>query len=43
MPGYPCDLWQYTSAGSIPGIQGNVDMSAVTGTGKDLKWFLGGD
>lgn len=43
MPSYPCDLWQYTSAGSIPGIQGNVDMNAVTGTGKDLKWFLGGD
>ena len=43
MPGYPCDLWQYTSTGSVPGIQGNVDKNTVTGTGKDLKWFLGGD
>ena len=39
-PIYPCDLWQYTSVGSVPGIQGNVDLNVLNGS-KDLKWFLG--
>ena len=26
-PDYPFDLWQYTSTGSIAGIEGNVDMN----------------
>lgn len=42
-PDYACDLWQYTSTGSIPGINGNVDMDIITGTGRTLEWFLGGD
>lgn len=40
-PSYPCDLWQYTSAGKIAGVNGNIDMNVITGTGKTLKWFLG--
>lgn len=40
-PGYPCDLWQYTSTGRIAGISGNVDMNTITGTSKNLAWFLG--
>ena len=28
-PGYPYDLWQYTSVGKISGITGNVDMSTA--------------
>lgn len=23
----PCDIWQYTSKGSVPGVNGNVDMN----------------
>ena len=38
-PVYPCDLWQYTSTGSVNGINGNVDMSRITGEGHDLSWF----
>lgn len=26
-PSYPCDLWQYTSDGSVSGISGRVDMN----------------
>lgn len=37
-PAYPCDLWQYTSKGSIPGINGNVDLNVLCG-GKTLAWF----
>lgn len=42
-PKYRCDLWQYTSTGSVAGINGNVDMNRITGDGKTLEWFLGGD
>ena len=42
-PSYACDLWQYTSAGKIDGISGNVDMNVITGSGRTLEWFLGGD
>ncbi len=42
-PNYACDLWQYTSTGKIDGINGNVDTNIITGTGKTLAWFLGGD
>ena len=42
-PKYRCDLWQYTSTGSVAGINGNVDMSRITGDGHNLAWFLGGD
>lgn len=39
-PSYKCDLWQYTSTGSVSGISGNVDMNTITGDGHDLTWFL---
>ena len=42
-PDYACDLWQYTENGRIPGINGTVDKNLITGTGKNLSWFLGGD
>jgi len=42
-PAYICDLWQYTSRGKIDGISGNVDMNTITGQGKTLAWFLGGE
>lgn len=42
-PDYPCDLWQYTSKGSVAGINGNVDMNVVTGQGKTLAWLKGSD
>ena len=41
-PSYPCDLWQYTSTGSVGGISGYVDLNKVTGTGHTLEWFCGG-
>jgi GH25 family lysozyme M1 (1,4-beta-N-acetylmuramidase) len=42
-PVYRCDLWQYTSTGSVGGIGGNVDLSRVTGDGHTLEWFCGGE
>lgn len=42
-PDFPCDMWQFTSTGKVAGISGNVDMNVITGTGKPLEWFLGGD
>lgn len=42
-PVYPCDLWQYTSTGSVGGISGNVDLSKITGSGHTLAWFCGGE
>lgn len=38
-PKYPCDLWQYTSKGSISGIQTNIDLNKINGD-KTLEWFL---
>lgn len=38
-PKYPCDLWQYTSTGSLAGISGDVDLNKLNGD-KDLEWFL---
>ena len=40
-PTHPCDLWQYTSTGSVGGISGNVDLNRVTGEGHTLDWFCG--
>lgn len=34
-PAYPCDLWQFTSVGSVPGINGNVDLNACMAKGLD--------
>lgn len=42
-PAYVCDLWQFTSRGTIAGISGNVDLNVITGDGKPLSWFLGGE
>jgi GH25 family lysozyme M1 (1,4-beta-N-acetylmuramidase)/peptidoglycan hydrolase-like protein with peptidoglycan-binding domain len=41
-PVHKCDLWQFTSTGSANGINGNVDMSRITGEGHDLAWFTEG-
>lgn len=38
-PVYPCDMWQFTSTGSVNGIGGNVDLSCITGEGHPLSWF----
>lgn len=38
-PAYPCDLWQFTSTGNVPGIPGNVDLNACMN--KDLAYFVG--
>lgn len=40
MPAYPCDLWQFTSAGSVPGMSGKIDCNACVN--KDLSFFIGG-
>lgn len=34
-PGNACDMWQYTSSGTVPGVNGNVDLSEC--------YFLSGD
>lgn len=39
-PDYPCDLWQYTSKGKLPGINGNVDLNKLMGT-KPMSFFVG--
>ena len=41
-PKYKCDLWQYTSTGSVKGISGNVDLNKITGDGRTLEWFCAG-
>ena len=40
-PAHPCDLWQYTSKGKLPGINANVDLDVLMGT-KPLEFFTGG-
>ena len=37
----PCDLWQYTSKGTAPGIASMVDLSTLYGD-KPLSYFKGG-
>lgn len=41
-PAHPCDLWQFTSAGRVPGISGNVDCNAIVSKDKDVAWFTEG-
>lgn len=41
-PIYPCDIWQYTSKGSVSGISGNVDLN-ILNSNKTLEWFMGGE
>lgn len=40
-PDFPCDLWQYTSEGHVPGYAGPLDLSTLNGD-KSLEWFTGG-
>jgi GH25 family lysozyme M1 (1,4-beta-N-acetylmuramidase)/peptidoglycan hydrolase-like protein with peptidoglycan-binding domain len=39
-PDYPCDLWQYTSVGTAPGISGNVDLDMII-SDKPMSFFTG--
>lgn len=39
-PDFPCDIWQFTSQGRIPGYNGDLDISCLNG-GKTMEWFLG--
>ncbi|MFE8094033.1 N-acetylmuramoyl-L-alanine amidase [Bacillus toyonensis] len=39
-PAYPCDMWQFTEAGHVPGI-GKCDINKLIGD-KPLSWFIGG-
>lgn len=41
-PKYSCDLWQYTSRGSLDGVKGNVDLNKLYGR-FDLDWFISKD
>ncbi|MCU5376314.1 GH25 family lysozyme [Bacillus cereus] len=36
-PAYPCDIWQYTDTGNVPGI-GKCDLNQLIGN-KPLSWF----
>ncbi|PFI24062.1 GH25 family lysozyme [Bacillus cereus] len=38
-PTYPCDIWQYTETGHVPGI-GKCDLNYLVGN-KSLEWFTG--
>ncbi|PFU94045.1 N-acetylmuramoyl-L-alanine amidase [Bacillus anthracis] len=38
-PAYPCDIWQYTETGNVPGI-GKCDLNELIGS-KSLAWFTG--
>ena len=38
-PAYPCDIWQYTETGNVPGI-GKCDLNELIGS-KSLEWFTG--
>ena len=40
-PRHYCDVWQFTSAGRVPGISGNVDCNALNGK-RDLTSFTAG-
>ncbi|OSX87512.1 N-acetylmuramoyl-L-alanine amidase [Bacillus mycoides] len=38
-PAYPCDIWQYTDSGNVPGI-GKCDLNQLIGN-KNISWFIG--
>ena len=42
VPSHPCDLWQYTSKGKLPGIKGDVDLDILMKT-KPLDFFINPD
>lgn len=37
-PDYPCDIWQYTSNGTLPGISGRVDLDMIV-SDKPMEYF----
>lgn len=39
-PAYPCDIWQYTETGNVPGID-ICDLNYLVGS-KSLSWFTNG-
>ena len=39
-PDWPCDVWQYTSKGRLPGISGDVDLDMLIGD-KPMEFFTG--
>lgn len=41
-PAYACDLWQYTSKGTLPGIKGDVDLNMLVGD-KPVGYFIAGE
>ena len=41
-PKMPCDVWQYTDKGRLPGIAGDVDLDMLIGD-KPLSYFTGKD
>ncbi|MGI6221636.1 MAG: cell wall-binding repeat-containing protein [Coriobacteriales bacterium] len=38
-PDSTCDVHQYTSTGTMPGVKGDCDLSVFYGTTKSLAWF----
>lgn len=40
VPDFPCDIWQFTSHGRLPGISGNVDLDVLNGD-KPMGFFVG--
>ena len=41
-PDYYCDIWQYTSEGTLAGVKGEVDLNMLLGN-KPLEYFTGKD
>lgn len=41
LPEFPVDLHQYTSAGSLPGFNGHLDLNRIVGN-RPLSWFTNG-
>jgi hypothetical protein len=41
-PKMPCDVWQYTDKGRLPGIAGDVDLDMLIGN-KPMSYFTGKD
>jgi GH25 family lysozyme M1 (1,4-beta-N-acetylmuramidase) len=39
-PKMPCDVWQYTDKGRLPGISGDVDLDTLIGD-KPMEYFTG--
>lgn len=39
-PTFPCNLWQYTSVGCLPGYSGNLDLNIII-SDKPLSFFTG--